>query len=327
MIRGRTRKGHAKEWEVNMKKSAGKQFVRSFIKSVFVVLILITVGASTYIVVTQFLNIPAPGAAEAFKQKEQVSITEAKVEDISKNLIYCVDEKTGEINKILLEIFHCGNKKLTYLTIPVRTQFTMTNTLYQELVPVNPAIPQIIKLSGITKYFDETSQYEYGVLLIEDLLKIKVSYYTVIGQSVYETMFVTEEIETAKEAEQEVKTSDGQEPDGQEEADRDETQSETQAAAPRSVPREVFSEDYITFLHTLNTAEAISNYIEDSYSSLQSNLTVTQKMNYLDGYSQTPIENVSFEVICGANQNSAYILDKEKTSLQIADYVGDDMDK
>jgi hypothetical protein len=313
-----------------MKKSAGKQFVGSFIKSIIIVLILITVGASTYIVVTQFLNISGPGAAETFKEKEPESITEAKVEDISKNLIYCVDEKTGEINKILLEIYHCGNKKLTYLTIPVRTQFTMTNTLYRELVPINPAIPQIIKLSGITKYFDETSQYEYGVLLIEDLLKIKVSYYTIIGQSIYETMFVTEEIKTVNEPEQEVKNSDIQEPDSQEEAereeaDRDETQSETLATVPRSVPREVFSEAYITFLQTLNTAEEISNYIEDSYSSLQSNLTVTQKMNYLDSYSQTPLENVSFEVISGADQNSAYILDKEKASLQITEYVGEDM--
>jgi hypothetical protein len=115
------------------------------------------------------------------------------LDDVSKNLIFCVNEKNGEITKLLLEIFPCAKHKLYYITIPVQTQFTMSDTLYRELVLVDPAIPQVIKLSGITKYFPEDKLYDYGVLLLEDLLKLKLSYYTVVPDSVYHSIFVTEE--------------------------------------------------------------------------------------------------------------------------------------
>lgn len=286
-----------------MKKSAGKMFVSSFLKSFLIILVFASVGVLSYQTVMHYLKIPDTKAALTTEKQEPVSITQTSIDDISKNLIYCVDDETGEINKILLEIFHCKNKKLYYITIPVRTQFTMTDSLYRKLVPVNPAIPQMIKLSGITKYFEMETVYDYGVLIVEDLLKIKISYYTAIPQSVYETMFITEKLIPDSAAQE------GTEPEGTE--------------PEETVPKEVFSEDYVIFLKSLKTAEDLSKYIEDIYPSVQSNLTLNEKMNYFDSYCNTPRSNIFFELISGVDHNSAYSIDTDYATQQIAECMSE----
>src|SRR5690606_12571876 len=100
------------------------------------------------------------------KQQEDEPITKAVIEDISKNLIFHFNDETGEIHNILLEIFHLQEKRMRYITIPVRTQFTMSETLYRKLVMVHPTIPQVIRLSNITKYFDKDMVYDYGTLIV-----------------------------------------------------------------------------------------------------------------------------------------------------------------
>lgn len=279
-----------------MKKSAGKMFVIGFLKSFLIIGIFIGIGAFSYQMVMHYLKAPNIEAIETVGKQEPKYITKTSIDDISKNLIYCFDDKTGEINKILLEIFHCKNKKLYYITIPVRTQFTMTDSLYCKLIPVNPAIPQMIKLSGISKYFDKDTVYDYGVLIMEDLLKINISYYTAIPQSIYETMFVTENLM----------------PD---------VTNKEEAQSTSTVPKELFSEEYITFLKSFTTAEALSKYIEDIYSSIQSNLTLNEKMNYFESYCNTPSSSIFFELIHGVNHNSAYIVDTDLATQQFADYM------
>lgn len=300
-----------------MRQSAGKMFIRVFLKSLFIVIILFGVGMLSYQTVMHFWKAPDNDSIYAFKQQQvPESITEPTLDDISKNLIFSVNEETGEINKILLEIFQCENKKLYYITIPIRTQFTMSDSLYQKLILVDPAVPQIFKLSSITKYFDKAAVYDYGVLIVEDMLGIDISYYTAIGQSVYETMFTTETLDSEK-ASLEV---------GQDSALPDEAMSEV--SSTRMVPKEVFSEDYDVFLKTIKTAEELSNYIEDTYPSVQSNLSLSEKMEYFDSYCKTPRGNIFFELISGVDKNSAYILDKDLVTRQLAKCtVGTEEDK
>lgn len=259
-----------------MKQNTGKMFAGIFLKSLLIVTLLFGVGFLSYQTVMHFWKAPAADAvAIVEEQKETESITVASLDDVSKNLIFCFNEETGEISKILLEIFNCEKKKLYYITIPVRTQYTMSDSLYQKLILVYPAIPQIIKLSNIAKYFDKNTVYDYDVLIIEDLLTVDISYYTAIGQNLYETMFTTQ----------------------------------VPVSGDRTVPKEVFSEDYITFLKTIQTAEELSKYIEDIYSKVQSNLSLLQKMNYFESYCKTPRSNIHFEILQGVDNNSAYTID------------------
>ncbi|MDF2537042.1 MAG: putative rane protein [Herbinix sp.] len=278
-----------------MKKRAARTFIRSFVKSIFIVLILLGAGVLSYRAVIRYLKVSDTDIVEAYsisedesRNKEEIikeeGINEASVDDVSRNLIYCIDNQTGKIDKILLEIFHCKNKKLSYITIPVKTQFTMTDILYRRLITVNPSVPQVIKLSNITKYFDQDAVYDYGVLLMEDLLKIKISYYTVIPKELYITVFGTENLKAGQKG---------------------------------TLPKEIFSEEYRTFLSTLTSMQAISNYLEEIYPFLQSNLSLTGKMNYLESYSKTTLLDVYFEMIRGTDSNSAYSIDTDKAEQQL----------
>ena len=285
-----------------MKKSAGKLLAVGFIKSLFVVLIMFGAGAGSYWAVMHFWDIPVaePEEKDPLQQQKEEPITKATLDDISKNLIFRVQEDTGEINGILLEVFHCGEKRMQYITIPIRTQYTMSEALYQKLVLVHPTIPQVIKLSNITKYFDKDTVYDYGVLIMEDLLGIDISYYTAIPESIYTTIFETQEITEDNQTTSSEKLSQEQE---------------------AGISYEVFSDKYIKFLKSFQTAEDVYNYIAETYPHLQSNLTLNGKMNYLESYCKTPLSRVSFALINGVNKNNAYYIEAALAKQQIESYI------
>lgn len=213
--------------------------------------------------------------------KETSSMRKASVDDISRNVILSIEEETGEIEKIILEIFHTKNKRLYYITIPVRTQFTMSEFLYQKMNVVDPTMPQIIKLSAMMKYLPKESRYEYGALLIEDMLKIKISYYTVIPKAEYQKIFASKKGKSGAEE------------------------------------YEIFSRDYEKYLKKIQKKEQLKEYIEGGYPSVISNLELSDKLSYLDSYIKTPWSNIYFGLLVGDNQNSAYIIDLAQVKQQL----------
>lgn len=265
----------------------GSLFIRKFIKSLLFFTFFAGFSTICYQAVMHAWGSREP---EIIPRRElsgdQKIITAASIDAVSKNLIYCIDEDTGEITGLILEIFHCTNKKLSYITIPVKTQFTMSEELYQQLILIQPVIPQFIKVSGITKYFPSDTVYEYGVLLAEDLLGIKISYYTVVPGDIYETVFRTGDRGTGKE-----------------------------------YPAEVFTEEFKDFLHTLHTEEELIGYIKELYKSLRSNLNLAGKLNYIESYLQTPMKNISFDVIEGQDSNSSYTIDPELAAGLLQKYL------
>jgi len=269
-----------------LKRSAGKIFIKGMLLSFIIVAILLSAGILGYRLTMHFFKAPEEKAIVAY-QDETVpeTVTEASVDDISRNLIFCYDEKTSEITKIVLEIFHCGKKKITYITIPMRTQLTMSDSLYRKMLLVNPEIPQMMQLSVMTNYMDSDTVFDYGTLMLEDLLGIKISYYTVIPKSIYDTMFVSKKIKSSGAG------------------------ASAAPAAEQNLPVEAFSKDYIKFVKTLKTEDDINNYIEDIYPKLITNLPLEEKQKYLESYSMTPLSNISFELMKGNDENSGYYVD------------------
>jgi len=282
------------------KQSAIDLFIRGFIQSFFIVAILLGIGVLTYQATMFFGKNSKQDAVVAYKeQPTPMPINVASVDDISKNLIYCYNEDTYEISKIVLEIFHCEKKQLTYITIPTRTQFTMSDSLYRKLILVHPEIPQMIKLSVISSYLDKDKVFDYGVLMVEDILGIEISYYTAIPQATFDTIFKEEYI-IPEEGTPVVDTK----------VENDEEQ---------PVPVEVFTKDYIKMISKLGTAEEVSTYIEKMYVTIQSNLSVMDKMNYLESYCDTLFENISFERIKGEDLNSSFVIDQEGATRRLTE--------
>lgn len=168
-------------------------FARRFLKSIVFVLIFFAVGVISYQIVMALWNVPEAQGLSPVRRDEtkKEAITVASIDDISKNLIFVVNSDTGEFKHLLLEIFHCKDKRMEYITIPIRTQITISESLYQKLTLVHPAIPQVMKLSAMTGYFDEDVIYDYSVLIMKDILGIEISYYTAISEELYNTMFTS----------------------------------------------------------------------------------------------------------------------------------------
>lgn len=289
--------------EIDMGKKILGMFFKGFLQSFFIVALLLGAGVLGYQLTIKNLQEPKEEAILAY-QEETVpeSITQARIDDVSLNLIYCYNDDTNEITKLLLEIFNCKSKQLTYITIPMRTQITMSDSLYRKMITVNPQIPQVMLLSSMTKYLDSDTIFDYGVLMLDDLLSIDISYYTAIPQSIYDTIFTGKVL-----ADSESNMADGK----------------INNSSGQNLPTEVFTEDYVSFLKTIKTEEELSTYIESVYSDIRSNLSVHDKMNYLESYRATPMSNISFELISGDNQNSAFLIDKEQSAQRLKELTGD----
>ena len=292
----------------NRKKQAGKRtkqtvksmFIRGFLQSFFIVAILLVAGVLGY-QITMKLWMVEPEETIVVEEPEptEAPITVSSVDEVSKNLIFCYDYETHVISKLVLEVFHCENKQLTYLSIPMSTQFTMSDILYKKLIAVQPSIPQMIRLSTIIRYLEKSVLFDYGVLMIEDMLELDISYYTVMPtefyQSVFEEKSITDHIDAAgllleaseKEAEAEI------------------------------VVAEVFKRDYIKRIDKLKQVEEISIYIEELYTIVKSNLSLGDKMNYLESYGKTSLENIIFTRVAGNDRNSGFIVDDDLARQQL----------
>ncbi len=113
---------------------------------------------------------------------------EVEVTEVPKNLIYAVgDDK--ELKAVVLEIFNTKTNNMDYITIPLKSQFTLSNELYQKLCASGCDIPQIMKLSRMDDYFSDETMYEYGIIMIEDLLDVDINYYTALPADEFKKMF------------------------------------------------------------------------------------------------------------------------------------------
>lgn len=275
-----------------MGKSASKIFARGFLKSFLLVALFAVVSVLSYKLFIHSYGIEGNDIIEIIPPvHKQKIITEAIIDGVSKHLIYSIDEETGDIDKLLLEIFNCEEQSLYYITIPIKTQLNLSDSLHKELVLEMPSMPQFLKLSAITGYFPKELAYEYGVLMIEDLLDIQISYYSVVPQNIYETVFVTE-------------TTDQQGPE-------------------QSLPREIFSDQFLDYLQTIETETQLRDYIKKLYDEIISNLPYKDKLNYMESYLNITRENIIFEMISGVDSNSAFTINEQMVAKQLKAYIGE----
>lgn len=171
------------------KNSLFSLFMRRFIKSFLVIIMLLGIGYGSYrISLLYYQTVKPPREAQSNDLVDKI-VNNVKVDDISKNVIYRVNAKTGKITGIVLEVFNTYTYNLDYITIPVETQYTITNETYQKLCAVNSGSPQIIKLSDLNKYFDVKNRYAYGEIILEDMLSIDLNYYTVMNEKNFDSIF------------------------------------------------------------------------------------------------------------------------------------------
>lgn len=278
-----------------MGRSTGKVFFRIFIRSFFVVVALLLTGVLSYKAAMIFWQPDNKDKNSETAYQENTSLGGVVKSDkygISRNLIYCYDEETNEITKLVLEIFDIEAHKLTYITIPAKTQLTLSVNLYQKLILDDPEIPQVLKLSTITRYLDGDKAFQDEVLITEELLGVDINYYTAIPKETFDLIYKDTEI----------KLKDGFDP----------------------VPKETFTGAYKKEVKALSSKNKIKSYLKEFYPELHSNLSLEDKLDFTDSYSEMSLNDVSFELLPGENHNTAYIMDHDRTEQLLKELSGID---
>lgn len=171
------------------KRSAFQKFMYVFLRSIFTILALFIAGFISYkITLLYYDHFGGPSDDDKSAKLIRELYGEVEVTDVAKNLIYCVGEDK-EIKAVVLEIFNTNTYNMDYITIPMKSQFTVSNELYQKLCASGCDAPQIIKLSKMDNYFSDETLYEYGVILLEDLLDIDIDYYTAVPVEEFKKAF------------------------------------------------------------------------------------------------------------------------------------------
>ena len=264
-----------------MRKNAVKFFFKSLLKSILVIMSILAVGFISYKVSYGYLSRQLEEGKLDVQEKELESILDqAKTDEISKNLIYVINDKQ-KITHMMLEICNTNTNNMDYITIPVNTDYTIPAKMYQKLCVVDEEIPQIVRLSMLRKYFadmKDSDAYGYAELIMEKILKTDISYFTVITEDIYELHYQEQKMTTqyTKVQDSSVQTAS---PDG--------SSKPQNYSASVTMKVTVLSDSFTNQLYFLFVYESkIMVYIKDQYGKdgVQSNLTVYNKIGYIGAY-------------------------------------------
>ena len=258
----------------------------------FIVTILFGAGIIGYQVSLHYINIPVTETTAMLREapgSEKAKSTDSGDGEISSNLIFCYEEETSMIDKLVLEVFSSDKKQLTYITLPMKTKVVMSDDLYRRLILEQPSAPQVLHLSAISDYLDSGPVFEYSVLLVEELLDININSFTVISKTDYPMFF------------------------------KEDSAPVSGKGYTTKYPVEVFTNTFRKTLKTLDSPDEIRDYIIDLYPTLITNQSLGDKLSFLNSYSATALEDVSFQLIKGSGSNREFTIDEDEVRQQMAD--------
>jgi len=280
------------------KNNVVKVFFISLLKSVLFIIILLVVGFASYKVSYTILS-DNEGNTGVIKGNIADIIEDAQTDDISKNLIYVCNG--DRITSIMVEICNTKTNNMDYITIPARTEYTIPTTMYQKLCTVNEGVPQIVRIGRLKTYFaNDEDAFGYGELIIEKMLGTKISYYTVLDQQTYESHYTKKRVRVRfKQDADEATATPG--PDGTIPAKQTVRVTERISVA---------STVYINELRDISgNQEKIAEYIKEQYERVDSNLTVYNKIGYIECYEKMNVDYFHYWGIPGTFNGKVFSVD------------------
>lgn len=281
------------------KKNIAKLFGMSLLKSLLAICILLAVGFGSYKISYYFLS---KGAKEVKTDEDSLQeiIKEAQTEDISKNLIYVCNEK-DQITHMMVEICNKNTNNMDYVTIPTKNDFTIPTTMYRKLCTISENIPQIMRISKIKQYFDDEEQaYGYGLLIVEKMIGTSLSYYTVLDEEVYNNHYQQTKVRVSyKKTEQDDST-----------VTPEPSASPSGSSAKTKMKISCASEAYINQLKDIQGDETkIADFIKAQYDRVNSNLTVTNKIGYVESYQKMNVDYFHYWGVPGSYDGKLFVVD------------------
>lgn len=159
--------------------------LRTFLKSIGIILLFVAVGILSYYLTMLYYN-QVQRDERSTKYTHVISVNTGNE---SSNLIYSYDPEKKKIDAMVLELFDQTTKNLHYITIPANTQITISKTTYDELLKENQRIPQVVKMSDVPEYFSGDVAYEYGIMILQEELNADIGYFTMFTSERFHQYF------------------------------------------------------------------------------------------------------------------------------------------
>ena len=286
-----------------MKKNVLKMFFLSLGKSLLCIAVLLLVGFASYKISYTLLAKGGAGGSSSTENLKDI-MDEAQTDEISKNLIYVADDK-NKITHLMLEICNTKTYNMDYITIPVTTDYTIPSVMYRKLCQVNEEIPQVIRISKLLQYFeDESKAYGYGELIFEKMLGTDISYYTVLKQETYDNHYTQQKVKVAYKTKSSENNTPG--PDGMVPV--------TNTTLKTKMNITVLSDTYKRQISDLgHDQDKIAEFIKDQYEGVTSNLTVYNKLGYVEAYEKMDCNLYHFWGVPGKYSGKLFEVDTKAT--------------
>lgn len=290
-----------------MKKNVLKMFFLSLGKSLLCIAVLLLVGFASYKISYTLLAKGGAGGSNSTENLKDI-MDEAQTDEISKNLIYVTDDK-NKITHLMLEICNTKTYNMDYITIPVTTDYTIPSVMYRKLCQVNEEIPQVIRISKLLQYFDdENKAYGYGELIFEKMLGTDISYYTVLKQETYDNHYTQQKVKVAYKTKSSENNTPG--PDGMVPV--------TNTTLKTKMNITVLSDTYKRQISDLgHDQDKLAEFIKDQYEGVASNLTVYNKLGYVEAYEKMDCNLYHFWGVPGKYSGKLFEVDTKATKKAI----------
>lgn len=283
------------------KKSIAKVFILSLLKSILGIAIIIAVGFASYKISYMVLSNNSENVGTSSNEIKDI-VEKAQTDEISKNLIYVSND--NKISHLMLEICNTRTNNMDYITIPVGTDYTIPTEMYQKLSTVNQEIPQIIRIGRLKQYLqNDEDAYGYGELIIEKILGVKISYYTVLDQETYLNHYSRRNIEVKFKP-----------------LSLAESSSEKSVTVTEKI--NVASRSYVNQLKDIKgNQNEIAEFIKDQYERVDSNLTVYNKIGYVESYEKMDPDLIHYWGIPGKYSDKIFAVDTKASKSFINNLV------
>lgn len=255
-------------------------FVRRFVVSTFWLIIFIVLSVASYkLTIDYYDNTGGPKDERMTEVLDEYFGSDEVIGQISKNLILSQNTK-GEIKHIILGIFNPITGNLDYVTIPIDSQFTISNELYEKLCNAGSDAPQIIRLKDVDQYFSGTALYGYMVVLLEDMLDMDIGYYTAISKKRFEKVFA------------ETVTQDGQ-------------------------VIYTISQNFLEETKKITDVEGLEAFLKAEAEDYKSSLSLQGKYKYVPDYLGVTVDCIYAHGLCGTKKADCFEVNVEESKALI----------
>jgi hypothetical protein len=167
------------------KRSAAGIIAKTFLKSIGIILLFLTVGILSYYLTMLYYN-QTEREERSTKYTHVISVNTGNE---SSNLIYSYNKEKKKIDAMVLELFDETTKNMHYITIPSNTQITISSATYTEILQVNQSIPQVVTMADLPEYFSGDVMYEYGIMILQEEFRADIGYFTMLSSDTFNQYF------------------------------------------------------------------------------------------------------------------------------------------